>query len=91
MLLLLLPPTLLLPLPQGNYIPLPPIVLVAFLCIYSGFNLGEPRGGGAQVKPAPKAAAGKQQRPGSGSGSSQATPSKTPGKAGASARKQRKA
>lgn len=28
---------------QGGYIPLPPIVLTAFLCAYAGFGLGETR------------------------------------------------
>jgi hypothetical protein len=30
---------------QGDHIPLPPIVLTAFLCVYAGFNLGELRAG----------------------------------------------
>lgn len=29
---------------QGNHIPLPPGVLIAFLAVYAGFNLGELRG-----------------------------------------------
>lgn len=45
---------------EGNHIPLPPMVFVAFLCIYAGFQLGEPRGG-AQLKPVKQKAGGQQQ------------------------------
>lgn len=75
---------------QGNHIPLPPMVFVAFLCIYAGFQLGEPRGG-AQVKPVKQKAGGQQQngqQQKQQAGSSKGTPQKT--SKGTQNRKQRK-
>jgi hypothetical protein len=74
---------------------LPPLILVGFLCIFAGFNLGQPAAG-PTVKPlkqTPAAAAGtgseaqQQQR----AGSSKGTPQKGSSKGSSSSRKQRKA
>ncbi|KAF6253489.1 hypothetical protein COO60DRAFT_1703790 [Scenedesmus sp. NREL 46B-D3] len=65
---------------QGDHVPLPPVVLTAFLCVYAGFNLGELRASSSGGRPArqqhSKAAVGSAAAAGS---SSQAT--KTPSKA----------
>ena len=68
------------------------MVLVAFLCVYAGFNLGEARGGASVKQLQQKAAAQHaQQSAGRGGSSSRAASQKTPGKGSGSARKQRKA
>lgn len=75
----------------GNHIPLPPIVMVAFLCVYAGFNLAEARGGASVKQLKQRAAAGK------GSGAAAASGQKPPqrgssskgGSGSSSARKQR--
>lgn len=72
---------------QGNHLPLPPMVFAAFLCVYAGFNLGQPRGGASVQQLRQRATAQQPQQPSSSKGALQ----KTPSKAGSTARKQRKA
>jgi type II secretory pathway pseudopilin PulG len=67
------------------------MVLVAFLCGYAGFNLGEARGGASVKQLKQRTAQQAQQQAGSSKGAAQRTPQKTPSKFSTSQRKQRKA
>ncbi|WIA12603.1 hypothetical protein OEZ85_006260 [Tetradesmus obliquus] len=67
---------------QGDHIPLPPIVLTAFLCVYAGFNLGEMRGGSSTGKlAAVRQQAGVSAASGAAAAGSSSQAGKTPSKA----------
>jgi hypothetical protein len=63
------------------------MVFAAFLCVYAGFNLGQPRGGASVKQLRQRATAQHPQQ----ASSSKGTPQKTPSKASSTGRKQRKA
>lgn len=76
---------------QGNHTPLPPGVLTAFLCVYSGFNLGEAREA-QRKRAAARRSEGKQEEAGTSSAAAEpkAKASSSPAQAKTPTRKQQK-